>query len=515
MQAFHRNRGEVALEELAGIAQQEVLLAGNHHVEGAEGRPRTDAPFGIGQFPRGMGQQKTLRGVGGKVDGVAVDHAAADVDLLQVGRLQVFRLDRRRTPGTEAQRHVVGAGHGVEHGERRDVGEVGIGAIAAFPQHAEIEHRGFHRMRRHHRADFQSHDVVPLPFFEVADVEILGEFAFRYRQQGAELPRYRGTHQRRGEILQRLVALQQRGQAGEVVIVAVGVEDAGHLLLAYAEGIEAVVDVRTRVDQVDPPLMDQDAAHRRTVVVPAVAVAGMHHGEVMAVDVDVAQRVGAGIGFVQAQVEVDFDAVFAVADLEHVVRHALDADAGADVQRAGGQWQAFDEGIGLRNLAEGKLELDPHQLFGDPFIDAGLDHFFGRDQAVVAAVDVAQLRGQLFRGADQFRLPAGVVRMVGDQHALAIEHLQDRELGQVAQVPVLHHGVRQEDRVRSVFEGDAILFGGLDDATAQQVLDAVGGRSAKQVKPGGRNLDVGNSVGDDEFAYRHHWYPGKQLERQF
>jgi hypothetical protein len=60
-----------------------------------------------------------------------------------------------------------------------------------------------------------------------------------------------------------------------------------------------------------------------------------------------------------------------------------------------------------------------------------------------------------------------------------------------------------------------LLFGGLDDAAAQQVLDAVGGRSAKQVKPGRRNLDVGNSVGDDEFAYRHHWYPGKQLERQF
>jgi hypothetical protein len=61
----------------------------------------------------------------------------------------------------------------------------------------------------------------------------------------------------------------------------------------------------------------------------------------------------------------------------------------------------------------------------------------------------------------------------------------------------------------------AIAFGGLDDAAAEQVLDAVGGRAAKQGQPGRRNLDVVDSVGDDEFAYRHHWYPGKQLERQF
>jgi hypothetical protein len=137
------------------------------------------------------------------------------------------------------------------------------------------------------------------PSFEVADVEVAGELAFRYRQQGAELPRHRGAHQRRGEILQRLVALQQVGQAGEVVVVAVGVEDARHFLLADAERIEAVVDVRPGIDQVDPALVDQHAAHRRTVVVPAVAVAGMHHGEVMAIDGDMAQRIGAGIGFVR------------------------------------------------------------------------------------------------------------------------------------------------------------------------------------------------------------------------
>jgi hypothetical protein len=81
-----------------------------------------------------------------------------------------------------------------------------------------------------------------------------------------------------------LVALQQVGQPGEVVVVGMGVEDARHLLLADAQRIEAVMDVRPGIDQIHPALMDQHAAHRRAVEVPAVAVAGMDHGEVMAID---------------------------------------------------------------------------------------------------------------------------------------------------------------------------------------------------------------------------------------
>ena len=127
----------------------------------------------------------------------------------------------------------------------------------------------------------------------------------------------------------------------------------------------------------------------------------------------------------------------------------------------------------------GEFQLHPHPVLGLPRRRPRLDQFVLADQPVIAAIDVLQLRPHLLGRADQQRLFAGVAGMVGDDHALAIEHLQHRKLAQIGESAVLHHDVGQKDGVGAGLIGHPGRFGRSDQAALHQVLDRVGGAATE------------------------------------
>ena len=92
----------------------------------------------------------------------------------------------------------------------------------------------------------------------------------------------------------------------------------------------------------------------------------------------------------------------------------------------------------------------------------GRQHFFLRDQPVIAAIDIFHLRGDLLLRADQERLLTLIVGMSRNDHALLVKHLQDWEFREFTKLAVLERGVGEQNGVRSGLKAYAVLFRGDD-----------------------------------------------------
>ncbi len=103
-------------------------------------------------------------------------------------------------------------------------------------------------------------------------------------------------------------------------------------------------------------------------------------------------------------------------------------------------------------------------------------------------MDVIELRLKLIVQSHQQRLPAGVVRMAGQQHALLVKHLQDRELRKVAELAALKGHVGNKDRVRACFRRHVADHRVYDQATTHQMLHNVGRAAAEDAQS--RFLDL-------------------------
>ena len=88
-----------------------------------------------------------------------------------------------------------------------------------------------------------------------------------------------------------VIGAHEGGEAGEMVVVPVGVKDPRHLVDADPQGGEGVLDAGTRVDEIDPALEADDAPHAGRVDIPTVPFADVHDGEVFAAQALSAQLV--------------------------------------------------------------------------------------------------------------------------------------------------------------------------------------------------------------------------------
>ncbi|MEL0112511.1 MAG: hypothetical protein VW835_12340 [Rickettsiales bacterium] len=116
-------------------------------------------------------------------------------------------------------------------------------------------------------------------------------------------------------------------------------------------------------------------------------------------------------------------------------------------------------------------------------------HLFRRYQPVIAAVDVFHLRGNLFLRAEDEGFYALVVRMTGNDHALPVEHLEDRKFGKIAELAVLQRHVGQQDRVGSGLEMNAVFGSRHDQTPLHQMFDRIFGTAAEHVQTGFRDFD--------------------------
>ena len=385
---------------------------------------------------------------------------------------------------------------------------MGIGAVAVAVQGAEEHHRGLHRVRREHRLHLQGVDVVPLAQREVAEFEIVVEFLLAGHGQGRELFQHRGAHQPGGVVGDAVVGEHERGQAAKVVVVGVGVEDAGDLIDADAQGVQAGQDIRPGVDEVDLALEDDDAGHGRAVGIPAVALAGMHHREVVALDVVEAQHIGGVEQRLRRGVQVHADRVLSIIYFELVGLDAFDVDPVADLLAVVLHHHEVEVVLHAPDLAEGELELQAHPGLGVGRIGSGGQHLLLGHQTVVAPVDVLHLRFDLLARADERGLDPGVVGVSGDDAALAVEDLQDGELGEVGEAAVLDQFVGEQDGVGPGFEADAVDLDVADQAALHQVLDAVRRAPAQDVHVDIGNADVINSFSDLDLGDLAHAFPG-------
>ena len=498
--AVLRHVGEVAVQVLVGAAPEGVRAALDQHVDRAEGGARADRALLLGEAARGVREDQLARGVVAEVLRLAVDQATADVDLLDVGAHAVGGQRLRAQIRRQTVGRVVGRCELVHDALRGDVREVAVHPVAALPQRTEVQHRGLDRVRRERRPHFQPGDVVPGIELQVVHVEQPAELALRELHHGGELLEGGGAHHRDRVVGDAPVARDERGEADQVVVMAVRLEDAVDLVDADAERGQRVFDVRAGIDQVHASLEEHDAAHRRAVHVPAVAVAGVRHGEVVGLEQIVAQGVGRGVVLAGREVEVHLDRLVAVGDFEHVGAQAPQLHAVLDLDRRLLERHRLDQLLGRPDAAEGEGELHAHDRLGLLRRHAGLDQFVLRSESVVAAEQVRHLRVELVARADDARPLAGVVRVLGHQHALQVEHLQHRELGAVAGLAVLDREVGEQDGVRPALAGHALDLDWQDEAAPREVLDDVRRAAAEQAQAGVRHLDPVDAGGDGDFA---------------
>ena len=206
-----------------------------------------------------MSKQDARGSVGAEVPGIPMDHAASHIDLFEIDRNQISRTRALETLAVETGGLLLAGDHALKGAQRHDVREMGVAAIAVTPEGAKHENIGFHRMRREDRHHLETLDVVPFVEDEVPDVEEVGEVRFFHSQQGRQFLLHRRAHQRRREIADAPAGAHQRGQSGEVVIVRVGVKNAVHLADADAQRLQGLYKIRAGVDQIDTPLIGDDA----------------------------------------------------------------------------------------------------------------------------------------------------------------------------------------------------------------------------------------------------------------
>ena len=105
-----------------------------------------------------------------KVLGLAVDEPAALVDLLDVRFGQVLPPHLVVQLLRDARGLVVARDERAQHPAAGQVGQMGVGAVAALALGAEEKHRGLHGMRREYGLDLQPVYVVPAAFGQVDGV---------------------------------------------------------------------------------------------------------------------------------------------------------------------------------------------------------------------------------------------------------------------------------------------------------------------------------------------------------
>ena len=67
--------------------------------------------------------------------------------------------------------------------------------------------------------------------------------------------------------------------------MGMGMKDTFNLIDVDSNRIQTVRNVRPRINQVDFPLIIEDACHTRSVDIPSVSLTGMHHREVFPFEV--------------------------------------------------------------------------------------------------------------------------------------------------------------------------------------------------------------------------------------
>src|SRR3970040_1247088 len=139
--------------------------------------------------------------------------------------------------------------------------------------------------------------------------------------------------------------------------MTVCVEYAVDLVDADAQGRQRIIDVRTGVHQIHASLKQDDAAHRGPVHVPAVAVAGVHHREIVASEQMLVERVRTLVCLAWSEIQVDFDALAQVGYLEYVCAQSSDHCAVADFDRIAPHEERLDEFLRGADPAEGAREF--------------------------------------------------------------------------------------------------------------------------------------------------------------
>ena len=220
------------------------------------------------------------------------------------------------------------------------------------------------------------------------------------------------------------------------------------------ERSEVVEDVRPGIDQIDSALIHQDAGHAGPVFVPAVAFTGVDDGEILSWNVSHAKRKRHFVVLARAEIEVDGDGFTVVGKFEQVALQAVHRDAASNLDRVRADNQRIKHLSGILDSAKRELQLHPHQHARLFALDPRSHDFLLRDETVIAAIDIFHLGRNLVRGADDQGLGAGVVGMVGQHHALPVQHLQDREFGQVR-----HHAIC------SMMSDSRIAFGPVSNVT--------------------------------------------------
>lgn len=73
-------------------------------------------------------------------------------------------------------------------------------------------------------------------------------------------------------MLDTVIDSHQGGEGGKVIIVTVSVEDPLHLVHATAKSNQRVEYIRAGVNEVDSPLLGNDAAHAGRINVPSISL---------------------------------------------------------------------------------------------------------------------------------------------------------------------------------------------------------------------------------------------------
>ncbi|KKU77647.1 MAG: hypothetical protein UY04_C0054G0005 [Parcubacteria group bacterium GW2011_GWA2_47_7] len=113
-----------------------------------------------------------------------------------------------------------------------------VGFVPVLPQGAEEHDGGFHGVGRVRGPHLESLDVVPGVHLQVVHIEIPVERALVHGQERGEFLFHGRAHQGRGVVFDAVVRAQEHGQAVEVVVVGVGMEDALDFVHADAQCAE-------------------------------------------------------------------------------------------------------------------------------------------------------------------------------------------------------------------------------------------------------------------------------------
>ncbi len=286
-----------------------------------------------------------------------------------------------------------------------------------------------------------------------------------------------------------------------MVVVHVGVEDAADLVHRDAEGVQGVEDPRAGVDEVEPALVAEEAGHARSPRVPAVSLAGVHHGEELPSEAAGFEPVGRLVVLAGPQVQVDLDG-FAPGDESIAVQPpAFEQHPGTDFERPAAHDAQVEQFPRVEDPVEGEPELPAQHLAGPLFRQACRPQLLPAGETVVAPKDVGGLGADLVFEADEHWPSAVVVGVAGQDHPLPVQHLQDGKLGKIREAAALYRQVREQDRVGTGFEAHSRALGRGDQTLKQEVFHRVRRASAENPKINCRLLHPPDAIGHPECTH--------------